>query len=528
LSYTVRYTPQHSGGASRSNSPDVVIVSGNEITLHHYRQDSHPPSGSQTFLVPVYEENWQHYKDGVSANREHLLMALANVTAIYIKATYTTVAEEAGLSKVVLDIASERRLGSDERAWEVEQCSCTLGHQGLSCEDCAPGYYKGEQGLYLGLCEPCECNGHSNECDAKSGVCLNCRDNTYGENCEQCLPGYVGNASSGCQRAPEDSTQCSDCSNEGTSSCDLQRRTCNCKPNVDGARCDQCREGTFGLSEHNAYGCRECFCSGTSRSCSAGIYYREEIPLFIFDSTQDRFVLTDREGANELPENFDYNIEENAISYRFDEDSHIYFWNLPERLRGNQILSYGGKLSLSQRTDGSGQYIPDQDVIIKGNGITLYHSRSNLEDETFSVSFVEGDWQSSTRGGPKPASRAELMTVLANIESILVRASLRSFTSESRISDIILETAVKQRTSNGQISDIEVCRCPPGYRGTSCEQCDPLYYRDIYDRTAGISGSCKACPCENAESCSLGANRRVSCRCLPGWSGEFCRDRAGE
>lgn len=527
LTYTVRYTPQPSGGASRSNSPDVVVVSGNEITLHHYRQESLPPTGSQTFVVPIFEDAWQHYADGTSANRQHLLMALANVTAIYLKATYTTVAEEAGLSQVVLDVSSEQNYGSSDRAWEVESCTCPSGHQGLSCEDCAPGYYKGDQGLYLGLCEVCDCNGHSDECDSKTGICKNCRGNTYGDNCELCLPGFIGNATSGGCVPLDQHRQCSECSPAGTSSCDLRRRTCNCKPNAVGVRCDECREGTFGLSETNEYGCRECFCSGTTRACSAGEYYREEIPLFIGDD-KISFTLTDREGRNELPDEFQRNIVENEISYHFNDDSSVFYWNLPDRLTGNLILSYGGHLQITLRTDGSGQYTPDQDVIIKGNGVTLFYSRPNYDQETFRVPLLESQWQTQNRNGPRPATRADLLTALTNVENILVRASLRSYTSESRISDIILETSVRQRTAAGRVEDIEVCRCPPGYRGTSCEQCDNLYYRDTYDRAAGLGGSCKICPCDNAESCELGADRRVHCRCLPGWTGEYCRDRAGK
>lgn len=528
LTYTVRYKPQPSGGASRSNSPDIVIVSGNEITLHHYRQDSHPPSGSQTFVVPIYEDFWQHYADGTSANRQHLLMALANVTAIYIKATYTTVAEEAGLSQVELEISSEQKFGSNQRAWEVESCSCPVGHEGLSCEDCSPGYFKGDQGLYLGLCEPCDCNGHSSECDSKTGMCRNCRDNTYGDNCELCAPGFYGNATAGsCQPAGDSSTRCDDCNPEGTSSCDARRRTCNCKPNVVGARCDQCREGTFGLSEANPYGCRECFCSGATKSCAAGTYFRDEIPLFLVDDA-NVFALTDREGNNALPDDFERNIEENEISYRFNDDSSIYFWNLPDRFTGNLILSYGGNLKITQITDGNGRWVDDQDVIIRGGGITIHYTRHNYDEQTYSVPLLESEWQTQNRNGPRPASRADLLTVLSNVESILVRASLRSYTSESRISDISLDTAVKQRTADGRVNDIELCRCPAGYRGSSCEQCDNLYYRDVYERNAGVAGACKICPCENAESCEMGANRRVQCRCLPGWTGEYCRDRAGE
>ncbi|XP_070509913.1 basement membrane-specific heparan sulfate proteoglycan core protein-like isoform X1 [Chironomus tepperi] len=527
LSYTVRYVSQPSGAASRSNSPDVVIVSGNEITLHHYRSDTIPPFGTQTFTVPIYERSWQHYEEGIPATRQHLLMTLANVTAVYIKATYTTVAEEAALSHVALDVAREQDYGSHQRAWEVEQCSCPPGHEGLSCEDCSPGYYTGEQGLYLGLCEPCDCNGHSEECDSKTGICRNCRDNTYGENCESCLPGFEGNATSGGCVQREDLQKCQDCSVEGTTSCDRVSRRCNCKPNVVGQRCDVCLDGTFGLSEHNPYGCRECFCSGTTMSCSEGIFYREQIPIFIFDDT-NHFELTDREGNNPLPtDQFDRNIEENEISFAFNDDSHSYYWNLPDRFTGNLIMSYGGKLSITQKTDGSGHYVNDQDVIIRGNGITLTHSRPNIEEETYAVTLIESEFQTTTRSGPRPATRADLLTVLSNVDNILIRASIRSYTSESRISDIILDTAVRQPTASGRVIDVEVCRCPPGYRGSSCEQCDAKYYRDSNDRSAGLLGTCKSCPCENAESCEMGPNRRVVCHCMEGWTGETCRERPG-
>jgi Laminin B (Domain IV)/Laminin EGF domain len=527
LTYTIRYISQPSGGASRSNSPDVVIVSGNEITLHHYRQDTVPPYGSQTFTVPVFEEFWQHFEDGKSANRQHLLMTLANVTAIYIKATYTTVAEEAALSQVSLDIAKEQNYGSNQRAWEVEQCTCPLGHEGLSCEDCSPGYFKGDEGLYLGLCEQCDCNGHSEDCDPKTGVCRNCRGNTYGDSCELCLPGFSGDATTGSCLRGGDQTNCDACNQAGTSSCDNRRRACNCKPNVVGIQCDQCREGTYGLQESNPYGCRECFCSGATRSCAEGVYYKDEIPLLVLD-TSNRFVITDRDGTNALIDQFDINIDSNEISMNFNDDYYIYYWNLPDRYTGNLIASYGGNLQLTLRTDGNGPYVPDQDVIIKGNGITLAHTRNNIESEELKVRFVESEWQTVQRNGLRPASRADLLTVLADVDTILVRASIRSYTSQSGISDIILETAVRQPTNLGRVHDIEACRCPQGYKGTSCEQCEVNYYRDVTERSSGLLGTCKMCPCDNAESCEMGANRRVQCRCLPGWTGELCREREGE
>lgn len=72
---------------------------------------------------------------------------------------------------VTLDTANERNTGSNERAFAVEQCSCPVGYTGLSCEDCAVGYTRSDSGLYLGTCEPCDCNGRSRECDPETGEC---------------------------------------------------------------------------------------------------------------------------------------------------------------------------------------------------------------------------------------------------------------------------------------------------------------------------------------------------------------------
>lgn len=100
-------------------------------------------------------------------------------------------------------------------AVNVEQCLCPPNYQGLSCEECAPGYYRISSGPHGGYCVPCQCNGHSNECDVNTGVCLvsrnrnmwsiriiilllqNCNHHTRGDHCEFCDVGYHGNALQG-------------------------------------------------------------------------------------------------------------------------------------------------------------------------------------------------------------------------------------------------------------------------------------------------------------------------------------------
>lgn len=61
-----------------------------------------------------------------------------------------------------------------------------------------------------------------------------------------------------------------------------------------------------------------------------------------------------------------------------------------------------------------------------------------------------------------------MLTVLSNLEHILIRATTKESTSVSRLSDITLGTAIPTRTPYPAV-EVEMCRCPPGYRGTSCE-----------------------------------------------------------
>ncbi|XP_055703570.1 basement membrane-specific heparan sulfate proteoglycan core protein isoform X3 [Phlebotomus papatasi] len=513
LNYTLRFTPQPGSAMSRNSAPDVVIKSENDITILHFRKDEIRPTIPQSYSVPIVEHYWQR-SDGKEVNREHLLMTLADVSYIFIKATYTTTTDEAALSHVSLDIAVPKGDHTSGRAYEVEMCQCPQGYTGLSCEDCAPGFMRSDQGLYLGLCEPCQCNGHSNDCDPVTGVCNNCEHNTKGDYCEQCIDGR-GNATMGTPYdciGGDDLRGCDQCDSRGFVSCNENQ--CQCKSNVVGSQCDRCRVGSFDLQDSNPEGCTSCFCFGVSDTCIASRLYREEIPMIIFG---DRFRITTSD--NSLVADHDElatDISTNTVSYQAYDDNTVY-WSLPSQFIGNQIHSYGGTLSYKLSTEDRGGYVRDNDVIIQGNGLTLTWENSNEDHSSVVVPFIVGSW----RNGYQMASREDLLTALANLEFILIRATTHQATTSSHISDIILQTAVSQRTVLGSAEHIEVCRCPPGYVGSSCESCDVMYYRETAPN--GHPGACRRCPCsENAESCSEDVYRRLTCHCRPGYSGEMC------
>ncbi|XP_070153239.1 basement membrane-specific heparan sulfate proteoglycan core protein isoform X5 [Polyergus mexicanus] len=531
LKYTVRYVPSPGGQSSRNNAADVELISANDINLLYYSRESPEPNSQQSFTVPLLEQYWQR-NDGTQADREHLLMALADVRAIRIKATYTTHTDEAALSFVSLDTAEKYNTGK-ARAVEVEECTCPSGYRGLSCEDCDVGYTRAIEGLYLGICEPCNCNGHSNQCDPEIGTCENCAHHTTGDYCEVCESGYEGDASRGTPndctyRSSPEPCRCNEAGSRGALCVDGR---CECKRNVEGPECNRCRPSTYGLRAENIDGCIECYCSGVTDQCHESTLYIQQIPMWVYDSHHG-FTLTDSTRRDIIDDGFELNVAMNEIGYRYpDSRSRRLFWSLPSVFTGNKVKSYGGNLTLTQHITAypGAQSYKDQDILLIGNGITLFWTNpTELQPDiplTYSVPLKENEWKRLTTEGPRSASRTDLMIVLSNLEAILVRASHSERMTATYISDISMDTAVENLTGERRATQIEACRCPTGYAGTSCEICTRGYYRDTSDRSVSYLGACNLCPCnKNEESCEISRSGQVKCHCLPGYTGQYCQD----
>lgn len=91
------------------------------------------------------------------------------------------------------------------------------------------------------------------------------------------------------------------------------------------------------------------------------------------------------------------------------------------------------------------------------------------------MKIIETEWLNNNRNGPRPASRADLLSVLSNLKSILIRATLYDIVRETSISDVTLDTAVAE-ASGENAESVEKCRCPSGYSGTSCEVITKINY----------------------------------------------------
>ncbi|XP_063797170.1 laminin subunit beta-2-like isoform X2 [Pseudophryne corroboree] len=172
------------------------------------------------------------------------------------------------------------------------QCPCRPGAYGSKCDRCQPGHWG------FPNCRKCLCNGHSEECEQRTGACLSCRDNTAGDRCERCTAGFYGNPVLGsgdhCRPCP-----CPEGPNSGRHfavSCHHEPRTrqvvCNCNQGYTGlvkrsggpqptgskcclkrpicrktqwitrgSRCDECSPGFYGNPFQAGGRCLPCQCN---------------------------------------------------------------------------------------------------------------------------------------------------------------------------------------------------------------------------------------------------------------------------
>ncbi|XP_078111883.1 basement membrane-specific heparan sulfate proteoglycan core protein isoform X4 [Sander vitreus] len=249
LKYSVSYVAGPRGTILEDG--DVQII-GNDITLVARQPWQRRQQGSretQRFEIVFKEENW-HRPDGMPATREHLLMVLADLDDILIRASYSTEMRSSSISDINMEVAVPNYSGLAQ-ALEVEQCRCPPAYQGLSCQDCAPGYTRTGGGLYLGHCELCECNGHSDFCHPETGICTSCLHNTQGELCEQCASGFFGDPTAG---TPEDCQPCAcphtDPDNQFSPTCESlgngNYQCTACQPGYTGQYCERCASGYVG------------------------------------------------------------------------------------------------------------------------------------------------------------------------------------------------------------------------------------------------------------------------------------------
>ncbi|XP_064861547.1 basement membrane-specific heparan sulfate proteoglycan core protein-like isoform X7 [Oncorhynchus nerka] len=583
LKYKVRYTLAR-GETEPEEKPDVVLT-GNGQRLVYRRGNPTPSREVNQKEIKFTEDNWQH-SSGRQVSREDLMMTLASLESISIRTVYDNHMVSVALSDIVMDTTTVE-YNIHDNAKDVEECRCPPGYSGLSCEQCSTGFERVSGGNFLGSCAGCNCNGHASACDPISGHCLSCQHNTEGPQCDKCRPGYFGDPRRGrpddCKPCPcpytETSRRFSDtcfldhdsqatcdacapgytgrrcekcasgyqgnplqpngkCFTNSNSKCDIRgtvnsnSRPCACKANVAGSQCDECKSGSFHLTEDNPEGCLQCFCMGVTKQCVSSTWSRDQVrggvngQLFSLSNGANTRTITDsitQRGSSE-------------VAYRSFSDipKDIYYWVLPDSFRGDKVTAYGGELRYTVH------YEPRQrslvidrqpDVVLQGNGIFLEHFSQikPLPPATVTVTFRESAWR---RADGQPCTREHLLMALADTTVFMIRATYAVNMVESSLSDIRMDIAVPHSTGNERALEVEECACPQGYNGPSCQECDVGYTRT----GSGLYlGTCERCDCNgHASGCDLETGACLQClhntagprceRCLPGFYGNPMTD----
>ncbi|XP_028329557.1 laminin subunit alpha-3 isoform X2 [Gouania willdenowi] len=240
-----------------------VVLTGHNMTLIHVAPQAPLPDQLYQGRVQLVEENWRQVGINKPVSREDLMMVLASLTGLRIRALYFTQSKRLSLGEVGLEGAATSGTGSPGNT--VEHCSCPLQYNRDSCEKCAPGYYR-NSGLFFDSCILCECNGLADECEDRTGKCLDCKYNTAGDQCERCKDGYYGNAAQRTCRVcpcpfttPENSfaAVCTDVFG------DVE---CICRTGYTGDRCERCTSGYYGDPLTPGGSCQPCNC-GSGKTC---------------------------------------------------------------------------------------------------------------------------------------------------------------------------------------------------------------------------------------------------------------------
>uniref|UniRef100_A0AAQ4RFF4 Basement membrane-specific heparan sulfate proteoglycan core protein n=1 Tax=Gasterosteus aculeatus aculeatus TaxID=481459 RepID=A0AAQ4RFF4_GASAC len=434
-------------------------------------------------------------------------------------------------------------------------CECEHNTCGESCDRCCPGYNQQPwmAGTFLTrhVCEKCNCHDKADECyfnqtvadlslslniqgqNSGGGVCIGCRDNTTGINCETCVDGFYRPAGVNA----EDEDPCIPCS------CDpLGSISQSCLPVSSKATPRR-------LLLYSSPSSLVCLLNSFVSRCAVGYTgfpFCQRCNCSMEGSTNNDPCVTP------------CMCKENVEGDNCDRCKPGFYNLQGDNLRGCEKCSCMGVSSRCSASSWTYQDVGGIKIIDRRFGQPVYPSsprtnRIDLLPENFLVSE-----------SVQPISRRDFLSVLANVTSVMVRASysmtktIRYISSQSL--PVHSQSAVKTFTSvcvfqacipgfrriNGNLYNgvCEACYCHghtsqchelTGHcldcahhtTGPHCDSCLPGYYGNA---SRGSPADCQPCACplhlpsnNFSPTCHVGVEGELLCdQCQPGYTGPRC------
>ncbi|ERE84378.1 laminin subunit alpha-1 [Cricetulus griseus] len=404
--------------------------------------------------------------------------------------------------------------------------NCLQNTTGINCETCLDQYYRPHTvSPYEDQpCRPCDCDPvgslsavcikddlHSDLANGKRPGQCPCKEGYAGVKCDRCQFGY---------RGFPNCIPC-DCYTVGSVNDDPCSEPCVCKENVEGKNCDHCKSGFYNLQERNPQGCSECFCFGVSDVCDSLTWSVSQV------TNMSGWLVTDLISPNMIQSQQDalggrhqISINNTAVMQRLRA---TYYWAAPEAYLGNKLTAFGGFLKYTVSYDIPVETVDSglmshADVIIKGNGLTLSTQAEGLSlqpyEEYFNmVRLVPENFRDFKT--KREIDRDQLMTVLANVTHLLIRANYNSARMALyRLDSVSLDIASPNAIDLAVATDVEHCECPQGYTGTSCEACNCSVAGSTGPQCDVLSGQChckEGFGGQSCDQCALGYRRFPDC-----------------
>ncbi|OXB66455.1 hypothetical protein ASZ78_007505 [Callipepla squamata] len=424
---------------------------------------------------------------------------------------------------------------------------------GDSLLNLAASFCCNKSGFFFFPCKACNCSDHGSnslQCDVLTGQCQ-CKAEFGGQNCSRCALGYRDYpdcVACDCDLSGTKAEMCDD--TKGLCGCQEETGICTCKENVFGLQCSECKPGTFALSANNTLGCTPCFCFGMSTSCLE-VEDHVRIPIILTPDQSILHVVAQSNLTGTVEGVFSQfpDVLLDAAIVRKYLNTETFYWRLPEQFQGDQLMAYGGKLRYTvafYALDGFGTSNFEPQILMKGGHTSKLvicvdsPSPENGIRSEEEVEMKEDSWKYFNSVSDQPVSRSDFMSVLSNIEYILIKATYGQGLQQSRIANISVETAVKfekMHLGRSRAHLIEQCRCPAGYAGFSCQNCRDNTVGDYcnacapgyYGKVIGSVNDCSLCACPRANpvsfspTCVLKGVQDYHCdACLPGYEGQYC------